>query len=249
MIKSMLIILLIAVLIFIGAILHVSRKRREIKEPLRHSEIKWLIMLLAGLMSISIDPVDSRAEEKNPDKSEKVKDSPVFTQIRGILGVGLQSDFIKNNQENAVQKARNELEPLLQKVVQDGKLSPQGAERILDLYEECIGHGLRSLATCYEPMPPTWVGWETGGGVRQKACTRLELLDKLAREGKLDPKTADSNRQEIAEDLQYLEALKAYLVKKEDPQLREQILNYGKEVIKPDAATLEAASFILDLFR
>lgn len=252
--RDWLLLALFAVVLGIACLL-IRRRRRPEDAPARPVNSGPLLMtLLISLAALTAGSATGcKADASGPAGTEadkpKTDSADGRAEIRTRLLAALKPAGYEKDPRASGQKARNALKGLLEPIVAQGELSKAGAERVLTLHEECVSHALRSMATCYEPMPADWLDWESGGGDRGKACDRIAKLDELAKAGKLDPAAAAKAKQAIAEGLHALDRLRAYLAEgdqKKKAVLKSQILD--GQIGKPDAATLEAAGFVLDLF-
>lgn len=210
---------------------------------------KWLLIALATMGSGGLTGCEADAVADG-NKVGKQHKKNRFGAIRDLLLAAFKPAAHANDERAAGRIARTQLTTLLDPLVAAKELSRAGADRLLILHEECTAHALRSMATCYEPMPMDWVDWEWGGGAREKACKRIALLDKMTRTGKLEPAAADKAKAEIAGGLATLEQLRAYLgeTDKEKKAALKKLLLAGKASETPDHATREAAGFVLRLF-
>jgi hypothetical protein len=210
---------------------------------------KWLLIALATMGAGGMTGCKADAAADGNKVGKQHKKSPLKA-IRALLLAAFKPAAYANDVRAAGKIARTQLTALLDPLVAAKELSRAGADRLLVLHEECTAHALRSMASCYEPMPMDWVDWEWGGGAREKACKRIDLLDKLTRTGKLEPAAAEKSKAEIAAGLATLEQLRAFLGEtdqKKKATLKKTLLD-GKSGESPDEATREAAGFILRLF-
>ncbi len=254
--RDWLLLALFALLLGIACLLS-RRRRRSASAPARPvtggPALMGLLVSLAALTAGSAQGCKADATGQGGAKADDVqpatKDADGRAAIRTMLLEAMKPGEYQDDHRTSARKARAALERLLAPFVTGGQLSKAGAERVLLLHEECVGHALRSMATCYEPMPADWLDWESGGGDRRKACDKIAKLDELAKAGKLNPDAAAKAKQAIAEGLHALDRLRAFLAegdKDAKAALKKKILE--GQIGTPDAATLEAAGFVLELF-
>jgi len=217
---------------------------------------KWLIGVLTGVAAIWPGWADAQPDASaTPREEKKAADSAVKKsvrkQIRDMLLAGLKPAGYNDGEDTAGSLARKAITPLLAVQVKEGKLSQAAADAVADMHRECVTHAVRSMASCYEPLPMDWVGWESGGGAREKACKKLELLEDLDKKGNLDKKTVELTRKALVGELHYLDTLRDYIGtwdKEKKGTLKKRLLDWDAEKEKPDKATTEAAAFVLSLF-